>query len=70
MLEFAIPADDHVITKREAAKISGISECTLDRRIKAGDGPRVVRLSARRVGIRVRDLKVWIEANASPTPTA
>lgn len=65
MPELVIPADDHVITKREAARIAGISQATFDRRVKSGEGPRIVRMSARRIGVRIRDLKSWIEANTT-----
>jgi predicted DNA-binding transcriptional regulator AlpA len=61
--ELIIPVDDRVISYPEAAKSAGISECTLRRRINAGTGPRTVRLSARRVGIRVRDFRTWLESN-------
>jgi excisionase family DNA binding protein len=49
-----------VLKKREAAKIAGISISTLERLIAAGKGPRVLRMSARRVAIRKTDLDVWL----------
>ena len=64
--ELKIPVDYRVIRLDEAAAIAGFSEATLRRRIDSGTGPRVIRLSARRVGIRLSDLKAWLEANASP----
>ena len=55
--------DDHqVVTELDAAKLCGISTYTLRRRVKAGDGPKRLRLSAHRVGYRLRDLHDWLEA--------
>ena len=58
-----IHPDDRVVTLIEAAQASCLSIATLRRRLAEGAGPRIVRLSERRVGIRVRDLKAWIDAN-------
>jgi len=46
---------------REAAEVLGISVATLRRRIADGSGPRVLRLSIRRVGILERDLDAWVD---------
>jgi predicted DNA-binding transcriptional regulator AlpA len=46
---------------REAAAAAGISLATLRRRIADGTGPRVVRVSVRRVGIRDRDFAAWLD---------
>jgi predicted DNA-binding transcriptional regulator AlpA len=59
---FVVPFEDQVITELEAAERCGISRDTLRRRIKAGNGPKRLRLSARRVGYRLRDLYSWLEA--------
>ena len=61
-----IDPDDRVITLNEAAQVSCLSIATLRRRLAEGAGPRIVRMSERRVGVRVRDLRAWIEANTSP----
>ena len=68
MSEFEIPIEDRVITQREAAEVIGISLPTLRRRVRAGDGPPIVRLSERRIGYRLRDLRSWIDANTDPPP--
>jgi predicted DNA-binding transcriptional regulator AlpA len=47
----------------DAAKFCGCSKDTIRRRIKAGDGPPVIRLSSHRIGYRVRDLRAWLDAN-------
>jgi predicted DNA-binding transcriptional regulator AlpA len=70
MPELIIPPDDRVLTFDEAADVSNFSVATLRRRIADGAGPRVVRLSTRRVGIRLRDLRAWLDANTSPAPAA
>jgi hypothetical protein len=43
----------------------GISESTGRRLLASGDGPRVTRLSARRIGIRERDHRVWLDSRGS-----
>jgi predicted DNA-binding transcriptional regulator AlpA len=52
--------DDEIIDLRESARIANISLSTLRRRIDAGDGPAVTRMSARRVGIRWGALRAWL----------
>lgn len=61
-------ADDRVLTLSEFAKIAGISLVTLRRRIAAHDGPIVTKLSERRLGIRVRHAREWLDARASGNP--
>jgi predicted DNA-binding transcriptional regulator AlpA len=36
--------------------------------IKRGKGPPTVRLCGRKIGIRIKDLKAWIESRAEPAP--
>lgn len=52
--------DDQVITKGEAAEMIGVSTDTLDRMHQRGEGPPRVKLSDRRVGFRMRELRAWI----------
>ncbi|WP_454916531.1 helix-turn-helix transcriptional regulator [Xanthobacter sediminis] len=54
--------DMRVVSLKDSASIAGISIATLRRRIDAGDGPPVVRMSPRRVGIRAGKLRKWLEA--------
>jgi predicted DNA-binding transcriptional regulator AlpA len=54
--------DDQVVTELKAAELCGISRDTLRRRFKAGNGPKRLRLSAHRIGYRLRDLRSWLEA--------
>ncbi|MGU3495892.1 helix-turn-helix transcriptional regulator [Xanthobacteraceae bacterium A53D] len=53
--------ESRIICLAESAKLAGISMTTLRRRMNAGDGPVVVRMSTRRVGIRAGELRRWIE---------
>jgi hypothetical protein len=61
-------SDDRVLTLAEFAKIAGISLVTLRRRIAAHDGPIVTKLSERRLGIRVRHAREWLDARAGGNP--
>jgi predicted DNA-binding transcriptional regulator AlpA len=56
------PPDERVVTEREAAAACGIHISTLRRAVSAGKGPAVVRLSDRRIGYRIRDLRAWLDA--------
>jgi predicted DNA-binding transcriptional regulator AlpA len=69
MPEFEIPIEDRVIAEHAAAAMMGISLPTLRRRVRAGNGPPVIRLSERRIGYRLRDLRKWLDANTEQ-PTA
>lgn len=56
---------DRVRNLRETAAIIGLSLDTLRRLIRGGKGPRVTRLSARRIGIRDSHREAWLAAQAS-----
>ena len=43
-------------------------EWTLYDIIKRGKGPPTVRLCGRKIGIRIKVLKAWIESRATPAP--
>jgi predicted DNA-binding transcriptional regulator AlpA len=59
----ALAIDDlRVITLQEFAESQGISFATLQRMIKRGEGPKIIRLSPRRVGVRVIDGREWQQA--------
>jgi hypothetical protein len=62
--DLTVPAgleDDRVLPIPVAAVVSGTSTPTLRREIKAGRGPKVTWVSARRCGIRVRHLREWLD---------
>jgi hypothetical protein len=54
-----LPHDDCFIGTALAAKYCDLSQWTMQQLIKSGRGPRAVRLTAKKFGIRVRDLKDW-----------
>lgn len=58
-------ADDQVMPLRQFAALAGISIATLRRRIAAGDGPIITRLSQRRLGVRLRHGRQWLDARSS-----
>jgi predicted DNA-binding transcriptional regulator AlpA len=57
-----------VLSFPEAAARSGIVKRTLERLIVAGDGPPVVQLTGRRVGILESDLEAWINSRRRLPP--
>jgi predicted DNA-binding transcriptional regulator AlpA len=60
---------DRVITFDDWCKRVGISPATGRRILQRGKGPRITRLSERRIGIRERDHLAWLDACVS-TPQA
>lgn len=50
--------------------MTGLSEVTHERLDACGDGPRMIRLSARRVGYRLGDVLDWLDQRAATTNTA
>lgn len=57
-------SDLRVLTAAEASALLTVSLPVMERMRARGTGPRFIRLSARRVGYRVADLRTWIEAQA------
>ena len=60
----AITNDNQVLTFREWCQLNRISERNGRRIIKSGDGPAVVQLSARRIGITIGANRRWQESRA------
>lgn len=54
------PAES-ILSLHQAAQALSVSLATLRRAIARGDGPPVVRLSLRRVGIRTSALRTWLD---------
>lgn len=50
------PANDRIVSEREAAQIRGVSEYTLRRQAQRGEGPERIQLSPRRIGYRYSSL--------------
>ena len=65
-----MPHDDCVIGIKLAAQITDMSEWSMGQLIRAGKGPRTVRLCGRKVGIKVADLKNWIASKAATATAA
>lgn len=53
-----------VLSIEAAARVAGVSTQTFRRLCKNGNGPQLIRLSPRRIGIRVRDLDAWLASRA------
>lgn len=56
---------DRIISPKQVAETLGICVTTLYRMWERGDGPRRLRISPNRVGVRVSDLDAFIEQRAS-----
>jgi len=50
-----------VLTIKQWAELNSLSFQTAKNMISAGDGPRIVQLTKRRIGIRVIDNRIWQE---------
>jgi predicted DNA-binding transcriptional regulator AlpA len=55
-----VPPDLLVLTERQAARVLGISMETLKRLRQSGEGPKILQLSARRIGYRRAGLEAWL----------
>ena len=51
-----------VVDEPTAIEIVGVSPRTWDRMIARGEAPPKTRLSERRIGYRIADLKAWLDA--------
>ena len=51
---------DKVVSIHEAAVITGVSASTLKRQAKAKK-LRILQLSPRRIGIKLSDLRIWLD---------
>jgi hypothetical protein len=58
------PFLDHVVSLHEAAHIAGVSPDTL-RRCHKRNELTIIKMSPRRVGVRLSDLKAFIDARAA-----
>ena len=58
------PRADQVLSLDQAAALSGVSASTLKRRARAGD-IKILKLSPRRVGVRISELSRWLDACAA-----
>jgi predicted DNA-binding transcriptional regulator AlpA len=51
-----------VVTRAEAQRICSLSPDTWERLERRGETPPITRLSERRIGYRVVDLREWLDA--------
>jgi predicted DNA-binding transcriptional regulator AlpA len=54
------PADDTMLRMSEVARLTGLSESTIKRRVEDGSFPRPMHTSARRIGWPAREVKAWL----------
>ena len=54
-------SEDRVVSVHEAALIGGVSASTLKRRALNGE-LRIIRMSPRRIGIRMSELQRWLDS--------
>jgi predicted DNA-binding transcriptional regulator AlpA len=52
---------NHVRSIKDAATILGVSYATLKRMLSSGEGPRVTKLTTRRIGIQDRHIEEWMQ---------
>ena len=55
-----IQPTSYVMKLRTACEAASLSVSTMRRLIAAGRGPRVIKLSDRRIGVRRIDLEAWL----------
>jgi len=52
----------------EVAAQTGVVRRTIDRMIAVGEGPAIIQLSTRRVGVLDTDLEAWLMSRRRPAP--
>lgn len=63
----SLPVDfqDRVVSPAQAAELMGVSLATLRRLWDVDQGPRRIRLSPRRLGVRLRDLQSYLDQRSA-----
>jgi predicted DNA-binding transcriptional regulator AlpA len=56
-----------VLDKRTTLEITNLSEDTWDRLERRGQTPPITRLSARRIGYRLADIRAWLDGRREGT---
>jgi excisionase family DNA binding protein len=57
-----------LLTIKQAAERLHVSARTLRRWYLAGEGPKMIKLSERRIGIRLRDFDAWLAERPDARP--
>jgi predicted DNA-binding transcriptional regulator AlpA len=66
--EYVAPA--RIVTEATAAELLGVSAATLRRMASRNQSPPRLRISPRRVGYRLSDIKKWLSEQAYPPQAA
>lgn len=61
---------EKLLSIKEAAELAGFSRRSLERLLSLGEGPVMVRLSERRLGIFPGDFAAWLESRRRPAKSA
>ena len=59
---------NRVLSIRTISEMLGISQSTLRKHCATGEGPKLIKLSSRRIGIRVKDLDLWLARQERDAP--
>jgi predicted DNA-binding transcriptional regulator AlpA len=51
-----------VVNEQTAARLSGVSPRTWDRMRARGETPPITKISERRIGYRLTDLRAWLDS--------
>jgi predicted DNA-binding transcriptional regulator AlpA len=65
--DFNLPQNldsDRLVSPEVAAHLMGLSLATLHRMWSQGEGPRRIRISPRRIGVKLRDLRDYLDQRA------
>ena len=57
-----------ILTMSEVAARLGCSRRTVERAISLGEGPALIRVSARRIGVSEPDFEAWVAGRRRPAP--
>ena len=57
-----------VVSLNDAAARAGFCRRSLDRLIARGEGPSLIKISDRRLGVLETDLESWLMARRKPAP--
>jgi predicted DNA-binding transcriptional regulator AlpA len=59
------PAEDTILSNLQAAEMIGCHRATLEKLHRRGEGPPRIRISDRRFGYRLGDLRQWLQSRVS-----
>jgi predicted DNA-binding transcriptional regulator AlpA len=56
------PADDTILSTLQASEMMGCHRATLEKLHRLGQGPPRIRITDRRIGYRLGDLRQWLQS--------